>query len=204
MTFQEFDPVSRFVVGTVGPPGNRPSTSRPATAGASSRWPSRSSRFRSWPTASTTCWTSCADDGHRAGAARRCARGQRSARDAVRGGLARPDPVPGLGRGASASRHRVPRPRPGRARGGRGGRGPRGRWRRGAEGHASRRNSLKVTLDPPQARAFARRSLSLVAAGRPLPLLRWPARPDGPHLPAGQWLPSLTATSARRPRSTLR
>jgi len=42
------------------------------------------------------------------------------------------------------------------------------------------RNSLKVTLDPPQARAFARRSLSIVAAGRPpCPFCGGPLDPTG-------------------------
>lgn len=42
------------------------------------------------------------------------------------------------------------------------------------------RNSLRVTLDPAQARAFARRSLSIVAAGRPpCPFCGGPLDPTG-------------------------
>lgn len=42
------------------------------------------------------------------------------------------------------------------------------------------RNSMRVALDPPQARAFARRSLALVSAGRPpCPFCGGPLDPEG-------------------------
>ena len=189
MTLQDFDPAERFVAGTVGPAGQRAfylqasegprvvTVGPGEAAGVGARRPHQRRARPARP-----------GGGGRARAARRRPRGHRPAADArsTRTSGCRPSRSRGTRSGSELviechdhDPDEVDEEEP------------------PAEDVPLARNTLRVSLEPAAARAFARRSNALVAAGRPpVPVLRGAARPDRAHLPAGQWLQTLS----RRPR----